>query len=46
MGSTNEAFARIRIDAQLKEQGWDLTDRNAVRCEVTMPDGPRADYVL
>ena len=46
MSSTNEAFARIQIDAQLKEQGWDLTDRNAVRCEVTMPDGTRADYVL
>lgn len=43
---TNEAFSRVRIDAQLKDQGWDVLDANAVRFEVVLPDGTRADYVL
>lgn len=43
---TNEAFARVRIDAQLQAQGWDVQDPNAVRFEVTVADGTRADYVL
>lgn len=26
MPGTNEAFSRVRIDAQLKEQGWDVVN--------------------
>ncbi len=43
---TNEAFARVKIDALLAAQGWDTLDANAVRFEVQLPDGTRADYVL
>jgi type I restriction enzyme R subunit len=43
---TNEAFARVKIDALLSAQGWDTLDTNAVRFEVMLPDGTRADYVL
>ncbi len=43
---SNEAFARVRIDALLAAQGWDALDTNAVRFEVQLPDGTRADYVL
>lgn len=46
MPSTNEAFARVKIDALLMAQGWNVQDTNAVRFEVVMPDGTRADYVL
>ncbi len=46
MQSTNEAFARVKIDALLMVQGWNVQDTNAVRFEVVMPDGTRADYVL
>src|SRR3989338_7073409 len=42
----NEAFSRVLIDAQLAAQGWDTQDHNAVRYEVSCPDGSRADYVL
>lgn len=44
--TTNEAFSRVRIDAQLRDQGWDVLDINAVRFEYVLPDGTRADYVL
>ena len=43
---TNEAFSRVRIDAQLKDQGWDVLDTSAVRFEVVLPDRTKADYVL
>lgn len=43
---TNEAFARVKIDAQLQAQGWDIHDPTAVRFEATLSDGTRADYVL
>ena len=43
---SNEAFARVRIDALLAAQGWNIQDANAVRFEVVLPDGTRADYVL
>jgi type I restriction enzyme R subunit len=43
---TNEAFARVKIDALLAAQGWDTLDTNAVRFEVQLPDATRADYVL
>ena len=42
----NEAFARVKIDALLAAQGWNVQDTNTVRFEVGMPDGTRADYVL
>ena len=28
MSAKNEAFARVFIDAQLKEQGWDVKEIN------------------
>ena len=43
---TNEAFSRVKIDAQLKDEGWETQDPNAVRFEYVLPDGTRADYVL
>jgi len=43
---SNEAFARVRIDALLAAQGWNTQDPNSVRFEVMLPDGTRADYVL
>jgi type I restriction enzyme R subunit len=43
---TNEALARVKIDALLAAQGWDVLDTSAVRFEVQLPDGTRADYVL
>jgi type I restriction enzyme, R subunit len=43
---TNEAFSRVKIDAQLKDQGWAVADGNAVRFEYVLPDKTKADYVL
>jgi type I restriction enzyme, R subunit len=43
---SNEAFARVKIDALLAAQGLDTLDNNAVRFEVQLPDGKRADYEL
>jgi type I restriction enzyme R subunit len=43
---TNEAFSRVKIDAQLKDEGWDTHNPNAVRYEYPLPDGTLADYVL
>lgn len=43
---TNEAFSRVKIDAQLKDEGWEVTNPNAVRFEYPLTDGSRADYVL
>ena len=34
---SNEAFARVKIDALLAAQGWDVLDANAVRFEVQLP---------
>ena len=44
--ATNEAFSRVKIDAQLKDEGWDALDTNAVRFEYVLPDKTKADYVL
>ena len=44
--STTEAFARAKIDALLKDGGWDVTDATGISLEHTLPDGTRADYVL
>ena len=46
MPGTNEAFSRVKIDAQLKDQGWDVVNPNAVRFEYVLPDKTKADYVL
>jgi len=43
---TNEAYARVKIDALLAAQGWNPQDTTAVRYEVVLPDATRADYVL
>ncbi len=43
---TNEAFSRVKIDAQLKDQGWETQNPNAVRFEYLLSDGTKADYVL
>ena len=46
MPGTNEAFSRVKIDVQLKDQGWDVLNPNAVRFEYVLPDMTKADYVL
>ena len=46
MPGTNEAFSRVKIDAQLKDQGWEVLNTNAVRFEYVLPDATKADYVL
>nr|WP_209883122.1 DEAD/DEAH box helicase family protein [Azospirillum soli] len=43
---SNEAFSRVKIDAQLKDVSWSLVDGKSVRYEYVLPDGTRADYVL
>jgi type I restriction enzyme, R subunit len=43
---TNEAFSRVKIDAQLKDEGWETSEFNSVRFEYVLPDGTKADYVL
>jgi type I restriction enzyme, R subunit len=43
---TNEAFSRVKIDAQLKDEGWEVTNPNAVRFEYVLADKTKADYVL
>jgi type I restriction enzyme R subunit len=43
---TNEAFSRVKIDAQLRDQGWEVENSNAVRYEYALPDRTKADYVL
>ncbi len=42
MPGTNEAFSRVKIDAQLKDQGWDVLNPNAVRFEYVLPDMTKA----
>ncbi|MBF0182007.1 MAG: DEAD/DEAH box helicase family protein [Magnetococcales bacterium] len=44
--ATNEAFARVTIDALLKDAGWNLSDGRSVRFEYGLSDGTIADYVL
>ncbi len=44
--ATNEAFSRVKIDAQLKDAGWNLTDGRSVHFEYLLPDGTKADYAL
>ena len=42
----NEAFSRVRIDALLRAQGWEIENTNHVRYEYMLPDKTKADYVL
>ena len=46
MSGTTEAFSRVKIDALLKDAGWNLTDGVSVLFEHTLPDGSRADYAI
>ena len=46
MSGTTEAFARVKIDALLKDADWNLTDGSSVLFEHVLPDGTQADYVL
>ena len=46
MTTSNEAFSRVKIDTQLKDQSWATQNPNAVRFEYPLADGTRADYVL
>ena len=46
MSGTTEAFSRVKIDALLKDAGWNLTDGSSVLFEYSLPEGTRADYVL
>lgn len=46
MSGTTEAFSRVKIDAFLKDVGWNLSDGMNVLFEHALPDGSRADYVL
>ena len=44
--TTTEAFSRVKIDALLKDAGWNLADGISVLFEHTLSDGSRADYTL
>ena len=44
--TTTEAFSRVKIDALLKDAGWNLADGISILFELTLSDGSRADYVL
>ena len=46
MSQTTEAFSRVKIDALLKDAGWNLTDGVSVLFEHVLPDSSRADYAL
>ncbi|MYC59669.1 MAG: restriction endonuclease subunit R [Gammaproteobacteria bacterium] len=46
MNKKTEAFARVKINALLKDAGWNLTDGSSVLFEHALPDGTLADYVL
>ncbi|MDE0173723.1 MAG: DEAD/DEAH box helicase family protein [Defluviicoccus sp.] len=46
MSGTTEASARAKIDALLKDTGWNLIDGASVLFEYLLPDGTLADYVL
>ena len=46
MSGITEAFTQVRVDARLRDTGWNLTDGSSVRFEPALPDGTQADYVL
>lgn len=39
-----EAFSRVKIDAQLRDQGWEITNTNAVRFEHVLLDCAKAGH--
>jgi len=43
---TTEADARIVIDDQIRQAGWDPSDKSQVLTEHALPEGGRADYLL
>ena len=43
---TKETDARILIDDQLRQAGWEPADKTQVLTEQSVPEGGRADYVL
>ena len=45
MSGTTEASARVKINALLKDAGWNLTDGSSVLFEHAFPDGTQADYM-
>src|SRR5688572_14598031 len=46
MMATRESDARILIDDQLRQAGWDPVDKSQVLTEQSVSTGGRADYVL
>ena len=46
MAGTNETFARVKIDALLRDSCWKPEDPRSVRLEQRLSGGLRADYVL
>ena len=46
MSGKTEAFARAKIDALLKDAGWNITDGSSVLFEHALPDRTQADYAL
>ncbi len=46
MAGTTEALSRVRIDALLRDAGWNPTDGMSIHHEERLPDGSFADYVL
>ena len=42
----DRTFSRVKIDALLRDAGWELTDGVRVRFECALPDGAQSDYVL
>jgi type I restriction enzyme, R subunit len=43
---SNEAFARVKIDSQLRAVDWQLEDGRSIHFEYILPDKTKADYVL
>jgi len=39
---TNEAFSRVKIDAQLRDQSWEVENPNTVRFEYPLPHATKA----
>ena len=46
LSGTTEAFSRLKIDALLRDAGWNLTDGVSFRFECALPYGTQSDYVL
>ncbi len=42
MSCATEAFARVRVDAFLKDAGWNLVDISVVHYEWTLSDSTQA----